>query len=103
MYHYQMGLLLDTLIKAWEAPIVNATLLDDRRRLVMPPELPAKSAVTVQQIDADTWIVKRHRPQRDFVMVAIPVIPELPRDPEWEAIEARLNAHCNRKVAPFEE
>jgi len=36
-------------------------------------------------------------------MVAIPVIPELPRDPEWEAIEARLNAHCNRKVAPFEE
>jgi hypothetical protein len=34
---------------------VNATLLDDRRRLVMPPELPAKSAVTVQQINADTW------------------------------------------------
>lgn len=82
---------------------MNATLLDDRRRLVMPPELPAKSAVTVQQIDADTWIVKRHRPQRDFMMVAIPVIQELPRDPEWEAIEARRTAHTNRKVAPVEE
>lgn len=82
---------------------MNATLLDDRRRLVMPPELPAKSAVTVQQIDADTWIVKRHQPRRDFVMVAIPVIKELPRDPEWEAVEARLTAHSNRKVEPFEE
>jgi len=89
---------LDTVVKAREAPIVNATLLDDRRRLVMPPELPAKSAVTVQQIDADTWIVKRHRPQRDFVMVK-----ELPHDPEWEAVETRLTAHSNRKVAPFEE
>jgi hypothetical protein len=87
----------------WEAPIVNATLLDDRRRLVMPRELPPKSAVTVQRIDADTWIVKRHRPQKDFVMVAIPIIKELPGDPEWEAVEAKLTAHCNRKVTPFEE
>jgi hypothetical protein len=36
---------------------MNATLIDDRRRLVMPPELPARSPVTVQQIDDDTWIV----------------------------------------------
>ncbi len=82
---------------------MNATLLDDRRRLVMPLELPAKSAVTVQRLDADTWIVKRHRPQKNVVMVAIPIIKKLPSDPEWEAIEARLTAHCNRKVAPFEE
>jgi hypothetical protein len=82
---------------------VNATLLDDRRRLVMPSELPPKSAVTVQRIDADTWIVKRHRPQRNVVMVAIPIIKELPSDPDWEAVEAKLTAHCNRKVAPFEE
>lgn len=81
---------------------MNATLLDDRRRLVMPAELPPKSAVTVQRIDADTWIVKRHRPQRNVVMVAIPIIGEY-RDPDWEAVEAKLTAHCNRKVAPFEE
>jgi len=44
---------------------MNATLIDDRRRLVMPPELPARSPVTVPQIDADTWIVKRARPVQD--------------------------------------
>jgi len=36
-------------------------------------------------------------------MVAIPIIKGLPNDPEWEAVEARLTAHSNRKVAPFEE
>ena len=82
---------------------MKATLLDDRRRLVMPKELPPKSAVTVQRLDADTWIVKRHRPQRNIVMVAIPIIKELPADPEWEAIEAKITTHCNRKIAPFEE
>jgi hypothetical protein len=87
----------------WEAPTMNATLLDDRRRLVMPAELPPKSAVTVQQIDADTWIVKRHRPQKNIVMVAIPIIKELPSDPEWEAVEAKLTARSNRKIAPIEE
>jgi hypothetical protein len=87
----------------WEAPTLNATLLDDRRRLVMPPELPPKSAVTVQRIDDDTWIVKRHRPQSNVLMVAIPIIKELPGDLEWEAVEAKLTAHCNRKVAPIEE
>ena len=87
----------------WDAPIVNATLLDDRRRLLMPVELPPKSAVTVQRIDADTWIVKRHRPQKNVIMVAIPIVKDLPSDPEWEAVEAKLTAHCNRKVAPFEE
>jgi hypothetical protein len=94
---------LDTTTPAWEVSIVNATLLDDHRGLVMPPELPAQSAVTVQQIDADTWIVKSHRPTLEFVMVDIPLINELPRDPEWEAVEARLTAHSNRKVARFED
>jgi hypothetical protein len=51
----------------------------------------------------DTWIVKRHRPQRNVIMAAVPVIKELPADPEWEAVEARLTTHGNRKVAPFEE
>ncbi len=94
---------LDTLNDVWESPIVNATLLDDRRRLVMPAELPPKSAVTVQRIDADTWVVRRHRPQKNVVMVAIPVIKELPSDPEWEPVEAKLTARSNRKIAPFEE
>jgi hypothetical protein len=82
---------------------MNERLLDDRRRLVMPAELPPKSAVTVQQIDADTRIVKRHRPQNNVIMVAIPIIKELPSDPEWAAVEAKLTARSNRKIAPIEE
>ena len=69
----------------------------------MPPEPPPKSAVTVQQIEADTWMVKRPRPRRDFVMVAISVINELPPDQEREAVEARLTEHCHRMVVPVEE
>ena len=60
---------------------MNARLLDGRRRLMMPRELAPNSAVTV----------------------VIPVIKDLPRDPEWETVEARLTVHCNRKVAPVEE
>ena len=48
-------------------------------------------------------VMKRHRPQKNVIMVAIPIIKGLPNDPEWEAVEARLTAHSNRKVAPFEE
>ena len=82
---------------------MNATLTDDRRRLVMPPELPARSAVTVQQIDEDTWIVKRHKADKKFIMVLWPDVAHLPDDPEWEAIERRMVEHNNKNLAPFEE
>ena len=82
---------------------MTATLTDDRRRVVMPPGLPAKSPVTIQQIDEDTWLVKRQREQTNLVVFAVPIIEELPRDPEWEAIESRMVKHNNRKLSPFEE
>ena len=82
---------------------MNATVIDDRRRLVMPPELPAKSAVTVQQIDADTWLVKRARRVKTRMVMLLPDVKELPSDPAWEKTESRMVAHTNRKVAPFEE
>ncbi len=82
---------------------MTATLTDDRRRVVMPPELPAKSPVTIQQIDEDTWIVKRQREQTNLVFIAVPLIESLPSDPAWEAIESRMVKHNNRKLAPFEE
>jgi hypothetical protein len=44
-----------------------------------------------------------HYSQENVVMVAIPMIKKLPSDPKWEAVEAKLTAHSNRKVAPFEE
>jgi hypothetical protein len=82
---------------------VNATLIDDRRRLVMPPELPARSPVTVQQIDDDTWIVKRARPSKALMVMLLPDVQQLPDDPEWQKIESRMVKHNNQKLAPFEE
>jgi hypothetical protein len=81
---------------------MNATLTDDRRRLVMPPELPARSPVTVQQIDADTWIVKRARPMKTQMVVLLPDVKKLPDDKEWEAIEQRMAEHHYKKLPPFE-
>ena len=81
---------------------MNATLTDDRRRLVMPPELPARSPVTVQQIDADTWIVKRARPVKPLMVMLLPDVKKLPHDQEWEKIESAFVAASNQGLAPFE-
>jgi hypothetical protein len=82
---------------------MNATLIDDRRRLVMPPELPARSPVTVQQIDEDTWIVKRARPSKARMVLLLPDVKQLPDDPEWDKIEARMAKHHFKNLPPFEE
>ena len=82
---------------------MNATLTDDRRRLVMPPELPARSPVTVQQIDEDTWIVKRARPGKIRMVMLLPDIKKLPRDDAWQKTESSIVGHNSKDVAPFEE
>ncbi len=82
---------------------MNATVLDSRRRLVMPPELPARSAVIVQRVDDDTWLVKRAKPSKHRMVLLLPDVKELPDDPEWEKIETQIVAHNNRKVTPFKE
>jgi hypothetical protein len=94
---------LDSGILPWEIPTMNATVTDSRRRLVMPPELPARSSVVVQQIDEDTWIVKRARPSTPRMVLLQPDIKQLPYDSEWQETEGRLVAHHSRSVAPFEE
>jgi len=83
--------------------LMIALMTDDKRRLTMPKELPPKSAVTIQRVDQDTWLVKRQKPDSGFVVVALPCIEHLPNDPEWEAIERRMVAHNNRKLPRFEE
>ena len=69
----------------------------------MPPELPARSPVTVQQIDDDTWIVKRARPVKTRMVMLLPDVKEMPADPAWEKTEAAFTAAGNRGLAPFEE
>ena len=33
----------------------------------------------------------------------LPDVKKLHRDPEWEALESQLVAHCNLHLPPFEE
>jgi hypothetical protein len=64
----------------------------------MPPECPAGSAVTIQELDGSTWLVKRQLPAKDFKMVLFPVIDRLPDDPEWEKVEAAFARHASRTI-----
>jgi hypothetical protein len=82
---------------------VNATVLDDRRRLVMPPEFKPKSAVTVQMIDEETALVKLAKPSRARMVMLLPDVPDLPDHPGWEKTEAKIARHLSRKLPPFEE
>jgi hypothetical protein len=82
---------------------MTGSVTDEKRRLTMPKELPPRSAVTIERVDEDTWVVKRQKPGKKLVMVAFPKINRLPDDPEWEKIERRMVAHNNMKLQPFDE
>jgi hypothetical protein len=75
---------------------MKSATLDGRRRLVMPPGCPPGSAVTIQELDKTTWLVKRQLPARDFKMVMIPVIDRLPHDSQWDKTEAAFARHASK-------
>lgn len=79
---------------------MKVATLDHRRRLVMPPECPPGAAVTIQRVDAHTWIVKHQLPDTNLKVIAIPVIDKLPDDPEWEAIEAKMAKSVSSRLRP---
>ena len=82
---------------------MKSATLDDRRRLVMPPECPPGSAVTIQELDKTTWLVRRQMPAQDFKMVTIPVIDRLPDYPEWEKAEAAFARHASKTAIESKE
>jgi len=90
----------------WDSPImsgeVKAANVDDRRRIVLPENFPAGSAVTYQPLDDDTLIVKRQHSAK-VIMVAFERITELPDDPAWEKTEAAFARHAFKETPPFEE
>ena len=77
---------------------MKTATLDERRRLVMPPECPPHAAVTIQQVDEDTWLVKRAREQKNFRRVLIPIVMSLPDDPEWDKVEAAFAGSAYKKL-----
>jgi hypothetical protein len=82
---------------------MTATVLDSRRRLVMPPELPARSAVIVERVDDDTWLVRRAKRSKYRMVMLLPDVKHLPDDPEWQKTESKFVADSNKGLSPFEE
>lgn len=78
-------------------------MVDEKRRVVMPSGCPPHSAVTIQQIDRDTWVIRRQVTDTTMKMIAIPVIQKLPDDPEWEKVEAQIARSTSRNLPCFEE
>jgi hypothetical protein len=73
-------------------------MVDDRRRIVMPQECPPHSAVTIQQLDTNTWIVKRQTADRSIKLVPFKIIEQLPDDPEWDKTELALAVHAAKNL-----
>jgi hypothetical protein len=98
---------LEESLNAWENNTMKLELesrqLDGKRRLIMPAECPPGSAVTIQEIDRDTWLVKRRRASKGFKVVLVPAVHKLPEDPEWDKVEIAFGRAAVRKLAPFEE
>ena len=84
-------------------PIMKSATLDDRRRLVMPTEFPPNSAVTMQKLDEETLIVKRHRDSKNLKVVLIAGVRRLTDDPEFDALQEKIAKHTSKRVPPFEE
>ena len=80
-----------------------AATIDSRRRLTMPVECPAGSPVTVQPLGEDVWIVRVHRPERNYKLVVVPAVASIPDDPEMDAFAEAAAKHCARNLPPFEE
>lgn len=81
----------------------STTRVDSRRRVVMPTTLPPDAVVTIQQLEADCWVVRRVRPNRKVRMISVPVVNDLPKDSKWERVETAFAEAANRGLAPFEE
>ncbi|HUZ07621.1 MAG TPA: hypothetical protein VMV89_09055 [Candidatus Paceibacterota bacterium] len=82
---------------------MKSATLDSKRRLVMPADCPPRSLVTIHSVDKDTWVVHRQKPSKKIKMITIPIITELPDDPEWEKVEEKIARHSAENLPPFEE
>jgi hypothetical protein len=76
--------------------------LDNRRRLVLPETFPPGTAVIMTEVEEDTIIVRRHKPDSRFKTIVVPVIKKLPDDPDWEKTERKLAKAAKSKLPPPE-
>jgi hypothetical protein len=65
---------------------MKQAIVDDKRRVALPRVVPG-AHVTIEQLDGDTWVVRRRGTPTKLRPVLIPVIDNLPDDPEWDKVE----------------
>ena len=82
---------------------MKSATLDAKRRLVMPEDCPPRSLVTIHSLDKDTWVVHRQTARKNVKMITIPIITDLPADPEWEKVEEAFGRAAIAKLPPPEE
>ena len=82
---------------------IKASTVDDRRRVVLPESCPPNSAVTVQELDRDTWLIKRQRASGNYKIVLIPAVQKLPDDPEWDNLEVHFARAAAKKLPAPED
>jgi hypothetical protein len=79
---------------------MNATVIDDRRRVVLPPEFKPKSAVTVQLLDGETALIRLVKSAGYRMAMLLPDVKRLPDDPAWEKVEHKLAQSAVKKLPP---
>lgn len=82
---------------------VKAATVDDRRRVVLPKSCPPNAAVIIQQLDGDTWVIKRQRATKGYKVVIFAGVKKLRDDPDWEKMELRMAEHAFQNLPPLEE
>ena len=87
----------------WELPTMNATVLDERRRIVLPREFKPRSAVTMQLLDEETVLVKLVKPSAHRMVMLLSDVKSLPAEPKWERVELALAKRATKKLPPPEE
>ena len=55
---------IDRAGRSWKFPIMKASIVDERRRIVIPAQCPPHSAVAIQQIDENSWLIRRQVPDQ---------------------------------------
>ena len=85
--------------KRWGKPTIRAAQLDMKRRLTMPPPLRPGDPVTIQEVDGETWLVRRARPPQKVKLVVLPILERLPDDPRWDKEASALARAASKHLA----
>ena len=78
--------------------VIKARQVDEKRRVILPPEIEPGSNVIIQRVDDDSWLITGHREQSKQQVLYLPVLKRLPDDPEWDKVERAFTRAAKRTI-----